>query len=134
MLIVIPSKSCTMTIGSRAMTRGTKFKITINGSTLTKTDCFKLLGIEIYQNITWKNQISATAKNILQIIGLIRRLQNYLPTRTIRLLYAPLRGGPFDTWGGLWFLPRDQTFFSTPSLNVQFFSDLIKIQQFFSQR
>ena len=44
------------------------------------------------------------------------------------------RGGPFDTWGGLWFFLPDQTFFSTPSLNVQFFSDLIKSKQFFSQQ
>ena len=78
MLMVNPSKSCTMTIGSRAMTRGTKLKITINGSTLTETDCFKLLGIELDQNITWKNQISATAKKISSKTGLIRRLQNYL--------------------------------------------------------
>ena len=41
---------------------------------------------------------------------------------------------PFDTWGGggaMVFL-CDQTFFSTASLNVQFFSDLIKSKQFFS--
>ena len=34
--------------------------------------------------------------------------------------------------GGVWFFLRDQTFFLTPSLNVQFFSDLIKSKQFFS--
>ena len=42
-----------------------------------------------------------------------------------------VRGGPFDTWGGLWFFLHDQTF-STPSLYVQFFSDLIKSKQIFS--
>ena len=47
---------------------------------------------------------------------------------------ALFRGGPFDTWGGLWFFLREQTIFFTPSLNVQFFSDLIKSKQFFSQR
>ena len=36
--------------------------------------------------------------------------------------------------GGLWFFLLDQTFFSTPSLNIQFFSDLIKSKKFFSQR
>ena len=41
-----------------------------------------------------------------------------------------IRGGPFDTWGAMVF-PSDQTFFSTPSLNIQFFSDLIKSKQFF---
>ena len=102
MLIVNPSKSCTMTIGSRAMTRGTKLKITINGSTLTETDCFKLLGIELDQNITWKNQISATAKKISSKIGLIRRLQNYLPTRTIQLLYAPLIQSHIDYCLSVW--------------------------------
>ena len=40
-----------------------------------------------------------------------------------------IRGG-----GGLWFFLRDQTFFLTPSLNVQFFSDLTKSKQFFSQQ
>ena len=33
--------------------------------------------------------------------------------------------------GGLWFFLCDQTFFSTCSLNVQFFSDFIKSKQFF---
>ena len=41
------------------------------------------------------------------------------------------RGGPFDTWGGAMVFLHDQTFFSTPSLNVQLFSDLIKSKHFF---
>ena len=45
-----------------------------------------------------------------------------------------LRGGPFDTWGGYGFSFGIKLFFSTPSLNVQFFSDLMKSKQFFSQR
>ena len=42
-------------------------------------------------------------------------------------------GGPFDTWGGggYGFSFVIKLFFSTPSLNVHFFSDLIKSKQFF---
>ena len=42
-----------------------------------------------------------------------------------------IRGGPFDTWGGYGFSFVIKLFFSTPSLNVQFFSDCIKSKQFF---
>ena len=57
--------------------------------------------------------------------------------------FVPLRGGPFDTWGGLYFFLRDQTFFFTPSLNVLYkffqtyqkqtiFFSAVKLKQFFS--
>ena len=46
--------------------------------------------------------------------------------------FSGLRGGPFVMWGGgLWFFLHDQTFFSTPSLNVQFFQTLSKANNFF---
>ena len=50
-------------------------------------------------------------------------------------VYWKVRGGPFDTWGGggYGFSFRIKLF-STPSLNVQFFTDLVTSKQFFSQR
>ena len=42
----------------------------------------------------------------------------------------PIRGGPFGSYGFFY----DQTFISTHSLRVQFFSELIKSKQFLSQQ
>ena len=48
-------------------------------------------------------------------------------------IHLAIRGVPFDTWGGggYGFSFVIKLFFSTPSLNVQFFSDLIKSKHFF---
>ena len=44
-----------------------------------------------------------------------------------------LRGGPFDTWGGLWFFLRDQTFFFDTQLkHTIFFRPYQKQTIFFS--
>ena len=63
--------------------------------------------------------------------NLIYKLYAALYVRSV----AGLRGGPCDTWGGGYgFSFGIKLFFSTPSLNVQFFSDLIKSKHFFSER
>ena len=36
-------------------------------------------------------------------------------------IYDDVRGGPFDTWGGLWFFLRDQTFFFDSQLKRTIF-------------
>ena len=43
-----------------------------------------------------------------------------------------LRGGSFDTWGGLWFFFVIDLFFFDSSLNVQFFRPYQKQTIFFS--
>ena len=53
--------------------------------------------------------------------------------RTGALTEGPVRGGPFETWGGLWFLPRDQTFFFDTQLKrTIFFRPYQKQTIFFS--
>ena len=49
--------------------------------------------------------------------------------RLIKDDFTLLRGRPYDMWGAMDFL-HDQTLFSTSSLNIQFFSDLVKRKQF----
>ena len=68
-----------------------------------------------FRRLGWVIGLNA---GIWAIIGI------WLPT-------CPVRGGPFDT-GGLWFFFVIKLF-STASLNVQSFIDLIKSKQFFSQ-
>ena len=61
--------------------------------------------------------------------------KNHIYTAENRMSSTVVRGGPFDMWGGGYgFSFLIKLFFSTPSLNVHFFSDLIKSKQFFSQQ
>ena len=72
----------------------------------------------------------------MEITILSLLLYNTIYVQFLCAVMITVRGGPFDMEGGGWlgFFLQEQTFFSTPSLNLQFFSDLIKSKQFFSQQ
>ena len=78
------------------------------------------------------NMLLSDFNNIASNI-LVNIFKSYC-TSLYGIVLCDIRGGPFDAWGGYGFSFGIKHFFSTPSLNVQFFSDLIKSKQFFSQR
>ena len=90
-LIVNPSKSNSMIIITKQRTNkpNSLLKIKIKNSIIDQTNSFKLLGVEIDNNLTWYNHASQIAKRLLSKIGLIKRLQQTLPSYVIHKLYAP---------------------------------------------
>ena len=102
-LIVNPSKSNVMVIGSKQRTENLKLNIFIKNSRIEQTRTFKLLGVNIDNNLTWKQHTSSVVKKISSKIGLVKRLQTFLPNQIIRKLYAPLIQSHLDycltVWG-----------------------------------
>ena len=72
-LIVNPSRSNSMIIGTKQRTNkpNSLLKIKINNSIIDQTNSFKLLGVEIDNNLTWNNHASQIAKRLSSKIGLI---------------------------------------------------------------
>ena len=82
-LVVNPSKSTTMLIGTRPKTKNINLAIYIDNIKITQETSIKLLGVEVDANITWNTHISTLAKKISSKIGLVKRLQQFLPSNTV---------------------------------------------------
>ena len=78
-----------MVIGSKQRTN-LKLNIFIKNSRIEQTRTFKLLGVNIDNNLTWKQHTSLEVKRISSKIGLVKRLQTFLPNQIICNLSAPL--------------------------------------------
>ena len=61
-------------------------EITCNGSLLTNIMNDKLLGLEIYEELSFSEHITTVCKKVTQGIGLLKKIMNYLPLKQ-RLLY-----------------------------------------------
>ena len=111
-LVVNPSKSNSMIIGTKQRTNkpNSLLQIKINNSIIDQTNSFKLLGVEIDNNLTWNNHASQIAKRLSSKIGLIKRLQQTLPSHIIHKLYAPLFLSQIDYCFTVWGKCSSQAF------------------------
>ena len=101
-LVVNPSKSTTMLIGTRPKTKNINLAIYIDNIKITEETSIKLLGVEVDANITWNTHISTLAKKISSKIGLVKRLQQFLPSNTVLSLYPPFIQSHIDYGLTLW--------------------------------
>ena len=92
-----------MITGSRQRINNMKLNISINQSYIEQTYSFKLLGVVIDEQLKWKHHISALMKKLSAKIGLVKRLQPFLPSHIIHKLYTPLLQSHIDycltVWG-----------------------------------
>ena len=79
-LMINPSKSSSMLIGTKQKIENLTLNIQINNCTIDYVNHFKLLGVTIDSNLTWNIQTTNVCKKISSRIGLIRRLKNVLPS------------------------------------------------------
>ena len=93
-----------MIIGTKQRTNkpNSLLYIKINNSIIDQTNSFKLLGVEIDNNLTWNNHASQIAKRLSSKIGLLKRLQQTLPSHVIHKLYAPLFLSQIDYCFTVW--------------------------------
>ena len=89
-LMINPSKSSSMLIGTKQKIENLTLNIQINNCTIDYVNHFKLLGVTIDSNLTWNIQTTNVCKKISSRIGLIRRLKNVLPSHTVHNLYYAL--------------------------------------------
>ena len=76
-LMINPSKSSSMLIGTKQKIENLTLNIQINNCTIDYVNHFKLLGVTIDSNLTWNIQTTNVCKKISSRIGLIRRLKMY---------------------------------------------------------
>ena len=88
-LLVNTSKSNTMLIGTKKRTNNCCLNIYINNALINYTDNFKLLGVYIDSDLSWKTHISHLAKTISSKIGLIKRLKPFYLTISYKNYIPP---------------------------------------------
>ena len=91
-----------MVIGSKQRTENLKLNIFIKNSRIEQTRIFKLLGVNIDNNLTWKQHNSSVVKKISSKIGLVKRLQTFLLNQIICNLYASLIQSHLDSCLTVW--------------------------------
>ena len=62
----------------------------INNIQLECLDSFNFLGITIDKHLTWKKHINLIANKISRTVGVINRLQNYIPENALLTIYNTL--------------------------------------------
>ena len=62
----------------------------INGTALQKTDEFTFLGTVISSNLSWNAHVSHICKKLSRAIGILKRLQNMLPSYVLLSIYHSL--------------------------------------------
>jgi hypothetical protein len=70
----------------KRVTKETKITIIYEGHTLKQVHSTKLLGIFIDSNLTWEDHYNYVCKKISQKIGLLKRIRDYMDTKTLKML------------------------------------------------
>ena len=71
------SKCCFMNISRKPLTIS-EFNLTMNNLNIKRSDWVKYLGVLLYENLTWKNQVQKLNKSLLDICGLILKIRHYM--------------------------------------------------------
>ena len=79
-----------------------RLQIYIKNDLLENVDCFKYLGIWLDPSLTWSANTDKLVSKVNKRVGLLRRVRNVLPQRTLNLLYKSLIVPHFDYCDVLW--------------------------------
>ncbi len=78
------------------------FNVNINGTRLQKVDHCKHLGVEIDDNLMWKNQIEQVRKKVLTGLYFLRKASNCIPKHHQSMLYKSIIAPHFDYCNVVW--------------------------------
>ena len=78
------------------------FNVNINGTRLQKVDHCKHLGVEIDDNLMWKNQIEQVRKKVLTGLYFLRKASNCIPKHHQSTLYKSIIAPHFDYCNVAW--------------------------------
>ena len=67
-----------------------RLQVYIKNDLLENVDCFKYLGIWLDPSRTWSANTDKLVSKVNKRVGLLRRVRNVLPQRTLNLLYKSL--------------------------------------------
>ena len=63
---------------------------TLDGETIQHKNATKYLGVQIDNQLKWKDHISLVSSNVVRAIGYIKYARKFLPRETLRMLYLGL--------------------------------------------
>ena len=97
-------KTKSMLLGTQQKLRRTKGKLNIKmrGEPVEQVDQFKYLGIWLDPSLTWSVNTEKLVSKVNKRIGLLRRVRNVLPTKTLKMLYKSLIIHDFDYCDVVW--------------------------------
>ena len=78
---------CKYMILSKRKLALSQFQLTVNNSSIERTDCIRYLGVMIDDKLTCKSHIDKLHKKLSKICGLIFKLRHYVPLATCKLVY-----------------------------------------------
>ena len=67
-----------------------KLKVTLDNVSLERVNSTEFLGVIIDENLTWKNHIDAISKTISRNIGMLTKMEHYVPRYILFSLYFTL--------------------------------------------
>ena len=80
----------------------TNISIHVNEHQLTREHTFKYLGITFSENLTWSDHLNNISTKIDQCIGLLRRINAFIPLKTRLIIYNTLILPLFDYGDIMW--------------------------------
>ena len=67
-----------------------KMDVFLDGKKIDKNDHAKYLSVFIDRNLAWNKQIEETNVEMSKGIGILKKMRNYLQTKTLKDSYSPL--------------------------------------------
>ena len=111
-----------MVIGSRQKLQSLNDKtinVNVEGVKLNQTDHSKALGLNIDENLSWKEHVHANSKKIASSIGALKRVRPFISMHTVITIYKGLIEPQFDycsvVWDGLSQQPSEKNTKTTKS-------------------
>ena len=91
------------TYGShQRLKREDSISLSCNGSSLTKSESFKYLGVVIDQHLSFNNHIEHVVNKVSRKLGVFRRLRIFIPMAAAERLYKTMILPIFDYCGVAW--------------------------------
>ena len=87
---------------SQTLNKFQNISLTYNDNNIDIVDKFKYLGIVLDPYLLWNEQVNHLSSNISKRIGVIRRVQKYLPCSTTNLLAKAMVFPHFDYCSPVW--------------------------------
>ena len=63
-------------------------KLELNGTKICKVDTFNFLGLTLSSHSNWKDHINIISSKISNIIDVLNKLKNVIPTNALKLIYS----------------------------------------------
>jgi hypothetical protein len=80
-----------------------EINIIIDNTPIERVKVFNFLGLNIDECVTWKSHVNITCNKISKFSGVLNRLQNFLPSRILRVFYFSMVHSTLNycilTWG-----------------------------------